>query len=306
MFIFQARDIFFQALHPAATLTYLAVVVAGAVVLTHPFYLLALFLSVFAALVASGGMEGWLKSSRFFLFLIVMILAINLLINKMGQTVLLRGPALPVLGEVVLTLETAVYSLVMGIRLLAVFTAFMLYNYAVNPDQALSLFARLFPRSALLVALATKTIPSLFQKLQSAEEIARCRGVNFRTASRFARIKNRLPLIRVLVISSLEESFNIGESIQARAYGSGRRTSYFHRPFRPGDVLVMASSSAALLLLTLSIIRGWGGFSFYPRLDEWILSRPQGAALLGTGLFLMIPVLPAWGWRKWNFIRWKI
>jgi energy-coupling factor transport system permease protein len=306
MLVFQVRDIFFQVLHPATTLTYLAVIIVGAVALNHPLFLLALFLPIFLALAVSGGMEAWLKSARFFLVLIVMLLAINTLVNQMGSTVLLFGPVLPAMGRVTVTLETLIFALVMGIRLLTVFTAFILYNFVVNPDRALSMFARLFPRSALLVALTTKTIPYLSQKLQSAGEIAQCRGVNFHTGGRFARVKNRLPLIRVLFMSSLEDSFNIGESIQARAYGSGPRTNYFCQQFRAGDFLIMAAAIAALLLMTLSLIWGWGSFSFYPRLQGWILSQYQLAALLGTWLLLMIPVLLAWGWSKWNFIRWKI
>lgn len=306
MLIYQRRDIFFQALHPATTLAYLAVVVAGSVLLTHPLYLLALFLSVFAALAASGGMEDWRKSVRLFLTFMAVIMVLNTLINQTGSTVLFRGPLFAPLGRVVITLEAIIYALVMGIRLLTVFTAFMLFNQAVNPDRLLAMFALLFPRSALLVALATKTVPYLLQKMQSAAEIAQCRGVNFHTGSRLVRVRNRLPLIRVLFMSALEDSFNIGESIQARVYGSGPRTSYFRHRWRPGDFVVLIAALAALLLIVLSLLWGWGMFSYYPRLDQLIVSPQQAASLLGMGALLMIPALVAWGWSKWNFMRWKI
>ena len=306
MLVFQVKDIFFQALHPATVFFYMGVVILGAVALNHPLFLLALFVPILLVLAASDGLETWLKSVRFFVFFIAILLLINTLVNQLGETVLLWGPALPVLGRVVVSLENLVFSLVMGIRLLTVFTAFILYNQLVNPDRALSMFARLFPRSALLIALTTKTIPFLSQKLQRAAEIAQCRGVNFYTGGRFARVKNRLPLVRVLFMSSLEDSFNIGESIQARAYGSGPRTTYFRQRVRPGDVLVTTAAAAAFLLMLLSLLQGWGSFAFYPRLGEWIVSRHQWAALLGTWGFLMIPVIPAWGWKKWDFFRWRM
>ncbi len=306
MLVFQVKDIFLQNLHPATTLAYLAVIVAGAVVLSHPLFLLALFISIFAVLVASGGMENWLQGGRFFFVLMAMLVLINTLVNNLGATVLLWGPVLPGLGRITVTLETLVFALIMGIRLITVFTAFMLYNLTINPDRALSLFARFFPRSALLMALTTKTIPYLSQKLQSAGEIAQCRGVNFHTGSRFSRIRNRLPLLRVLFMSSLEDSFNIGESIQARAYGSGPRTNYFQHSRRPGDILVMAASLFALLLIALSLILGWGGFAFYPRLDVMIVSMHQLVVLLGLFALLMLPFFAAWGWNKWNCLRWKI
>lgn len=306
MLVFQEKDLFFQALHPAATLAFLAVIVAGAVTLCHPLFLLALFISIITALAASGCLDDWLHKARFFFALIAMLVLINILINRLGGTVLLWGPALPGLGRITVTLETLVFALVMGIRLLTVFTAFMLYNHTVNPDRALSMFAKLFPRSALLVALATKTIPYLLRKLQSAGEIAQCRGANFHTGSLFTRIKNRLPLIRVLFISSLEDSFNIGESIQARAYGSGPRTSYFRHRWRLGDTLVIITSLLALSIIILSLGRGWGGYSFYPYLEKIIISPHQTAVLPALFVMLMIPAMLAWGWNKWNLLRWKI
>ena len=98
MLIYQSRDIFFQALHPATTLAYLAVVVAGSVLLTHPLYLLALFLSVFAALAASGGMEDWRKSVRLFFTFMAVLMVINTMINKTGSTVLF-GAAVHASGQ---------------------------------------------------------------------------------------------------------------------------------------------------------------------------------------------------------------
>ncbi|HHU75306.1 MAG TPA: energy-coupling factor transporter transmembrane protein EcfT [Firmicutes bacterium] len=303
MLVFQERDLFFQAIHPAAMLFYLAVVVIGAVAFSHPLYLLVFFVPCFAALIVSGGLGDWLRSARFFFLLIVIFALINVLVNRLGGTVLLWGPTFPLLGRINVTLETLVFALVMGIRLLTVFTAFMLYNQAVNPDRVLSMAAKLLPRSALLVALATKTMPHLLRKLRGAGEIAQCRGVNFHTGNFLTRVKNRLPLIRVLLISSLEDSFNIGESIQARAYGSGPRTSYFYHCWCFGDTLVFATSFFALLIIIFNLVRGWGDYSFYPHLDKIVFTPHLMAVLSVLFIMLMVPVLAAWGWNKWSFLK---
>ena len=306
VFVFEEKDFFFQALHPAVALAWLMVIVIGAVAFCHPLFLLALFIPILTALAASGALGAWYRSARFFFLLIAALAFANMLINRLGSTVLLWGPVFPLLGRVMITLETLVFALVMGIRLLIVFTAFMLCNQAINPDKVLSMAARLFPRSALLVALTSKTIPHLLRKLQSVGEVAQCRGANFHTGSLVARIKNRLPLIRVLFISSLEDSFNIGESIRARAYGSGPRSSYFRHRWRPGDTLVAAASLLSLFTIILSLSRGWGGYTFYPSLEKIIVSVHQVMILPALFLMVMIPALLAWGWNKWNFLRWKI
>ena len=65
MLIYQRRDIFFQALHPATTLAYLAVVVAGSVLLTHHFTCWRSF-SLFSALAPREGWKRQRKSVRLF------------------------------------------------------------------------------------------------------------------------------------------------------------------------------------------------------------------------------------------------
>ena len=303
MLIFQEKELFFQTLHPATTLIYLAVIILGAAVLNHPLFLLILFIPVFAALAVAGCWDDWLHNARFFFALIFILFLINIMTNRLGNTVLFWGPLFPVLGRITVTLEALVFALVMGIRLLTIFTAFMFYNHVINPDRALSMFAKLFPRSALLVALTTKTIPFLSRKLQNVGEIAQCRGINFYTGSLFIRIKNRLPLMRVLLISALEDSFNIGESIRARAYGSGPRTNYFYHRWHLGDTLVNISSIFASLIVIVSLGCGWGSYSFYPSLGKIIISPYQVVTLLILFIALLNPVLLAWGWNKWNFLK---
>ena len=135
----------------------------------------------------------------------------------------------------------------MGCRLLIVFSAFLLSNLVLNPDKALFALSRVFPRSALLLALTAKTIPHLGQQLQQAGEIQQCRGASYYRGNYIRRIKNRLPLLKVLFLSALEDSFNLSESIQARAYGSGARSSYFRFSFRNRDYIVMAASLCAAI-----------------------------------------------------------
>jgi energy-coupling factor transport system permease protein len=306
MFVFQPKDIFLQSLQPLTIFVYLCVIVGGAVIITHPLVLLAFMLPLCLALFRAEGLDIWIRSLKVFMMMILMLALINTLVNKMGTTVLWAGPILPFFGQVVVSLETTVFALVMGMRLLIVFSAFILYNLIMNPDRALFLFARIFPRSALLVALTAKTIPSLGQQLQRVGEIQQCRGVNYYTGNYLTRFKNRLPLIKVLLLSSLEDSFNVGENIQGRAYGSGPRTNYFQAPLLPRDIIVLLSSLGVVVCSAWSFFAGGGSFRFYPRLGELFSSSEQPVVIAVIFLLLMIPVILAWGWEKWDYFRWKI
>lgn len=303
LFIYTSKDIFLQTLHPLSLLFYLLVLAGGALLLSHPLSLAGLMLVVLGALILAEGYHNWLKSLKPFMMIGLLLLIINSLANNLGNTVLWSFSAPAGLGPVNITLENLIFSLVMFLRLVVIFSVFTVYNLVVNPDQALSLFARAFPRSALLVALAAKTIPSLALRLKRAAEIQQCRGVNLSTGNLIARIKNRLPLIKVLLLSSLEESFNLAESIQGRAYGSGPRSSYFPVPFKLRDYLTLASTLGALTCMAYIFAAGLAQFQFYPGLGRLLISKRQLALLLLPSLLLLVPLFLAWGWKKWACLK---
>ncbi len=295
-----------QSLQTLSLCSYLLVLFAGAVLLTHPLLLLVLLTALIAALAEAEGLKQWRKSLKYFLAMIMLVMIINTLVNRMGATVLFLGPVLPFWGRFAVTLEALCFGLVMGCRLLIVFSAFMLSNLVLNPDKALFALAGLFPRSAMLLALTAKTIPFLGQQMQRAGEIQQCRGVNYYRGSFLHRIKNKLPLIKVLFLSALEGSFNLGESIQARAYGSGARSSYFHVSFLPRDFLVIASSLGAAVLMLRLFQHGEGSYQFFPRMGTLIISKGQLVSAALMFFLLLVPVLLSRGWKKWDYFKWKI
>ncbi len=205
------------------------------------------------------------------------------------------------LGRVSISLEVLVYSLVMALRLLIVYSAFILYNFALDPDRALSLFAGLFPRSTLLVALASKSIPYLGQQVRRVAEIQQTRGIQYHNGGFLRRIRNRIPLLKVVFLSSLEDSFNVGESIQARAYGSGTRTRYAALSFKLPDFLVLAASFAAGLAMAWGYIKNFGSLQFFPVISGRFFS----GEILVAGSFilisLLVPVAVIWGAKKWHY-----
>lgn len=306
MYVFEKNDDFFQTLHPITILFYLFVIAAGSIMVSNPILLTGFMITVILSLLVAKSINNWLRSLKIYLLMITMLIVINLIINNMGATVLWTGPIIPILGRISISLETMVFGLIMGLRLLIVFSVFILYNRAMDPDKALSIFAKVFPKSALLIALTTKTIPYMSQQLQRVAEIQQCRGVQYHTGSYMDRIKNRLPLIKVLLLSSLEDSFNIGESIQARAYGSGPRSSYYTLTYNIRDIIVLLCSAAAFIILLWSMFKGWSTMEFYPKIGPMVTSSEQLIIIITIISLMVLPVVMAWGWEKWHYLRLKI
>jgi len=300
MFDFAPGNTVLHRLHPVTLIAYLGAVISGALLLSHPLLLFSILLAVLSALFCSGGASEWKASLKFLSIMLLMLLLINNLANNLGETIWWSSSNVPLLGRVNFTWEVMIYSLVMSVRLLIVFTAFLFFNRVMHPDRALSLFSGAFPRSTLLMALATKSIPHLSQRLQRAAEIQQCRGINYSSGSMLQRIKNRLPLLKVVLLSSLEDSFNVGESIQARAYGSGPRTRYARYIIRPVDILVLAGVLISIVGIGWTFGNGWGHLSFFPSLDGDLFSPELLKVACLMAICLLFPAILCLGGSKWN------
>ncbi|MBC7343056.1 MAG: energy-coupling factor transporter transmembrane protein EcfT [Clostridia bacterium] len=303
---FQDRGLFLQSLHPVSALIYLGALLVLVLTLSHPLYLLALFLAIMAGVMALDGLESWEPYFKFSLLLMGLITAINALLVQAGETVIWAGPEIPLWGRLGISLEGISFGLVMGIRLLEVISIFCLYNLMLHPDKLLGCFSWVASQSSLVLALATRMFPSMIRHWENVVEAQAVRGVDLRAGSFRQRARRYAELMNALVLSSLEDSWEIAEAMQARGFGSGPRSRYRKDVFRPRDTLCAAFSLLALVLGVYGQVAGYSRFTFYPRLGELIGTPSSLLILAAMFLALLIPPLLSWGWQHWPYLRSKI
>lgn len=304
MLAYREKDNLIHKLHPLAALAHITVIILLSLIFSHPVYLLGLLLAVGTVIIASDNLREWKPYLLISLGMIMVIMLVNAVIVQAGSTVLLYGPRVPVLGKIRITLEAICYGAGMGIRLLVIISAFCFYTYAVHPDKVLKLFGRIGSKSATAITLATRLFPLMIRDMRRITEVQRCRGVNLDTGSWWQRVKNRLPVINVLLLSSLERSLQLAESMQARGYGSGKRTCYTRDLWRPRDYLILAAAALSLITGLWAALQGWSGYTYYPVLEKFHLGELKMAIIVV--LTLMVPAALSWGWRKWPLLRSKI
>lgn len=304
MLAYREKDNLMHKLHPLAAVTYVAVIIFLSLLFSHPVYLLGLFLAVGTVIAASDSLREWKPYLFISLGMIIVIMLVNGIVAQVGTTVLFYGPRVPWLGEITITLEAVCYGAGMGVRLLVIISAFCFYTYAINPDKALKLFSRFGSKSVMAVTLSTRLFPLMIRDGLRITEVQRCRGVRMDTGGRLQRIKNRLPIINVLLLSSLERSLQLAESMQARGYGSGKRTFYTRDLWRPRDYLIMAAATFSMLAGVWAALQGWSAYNYYPELEKFDLGQLKTAFVIT--LALTIPALINWGWKKWPLLKLKI
>ena len=88
-----------------------------------------------------------------------LIVAVNAIASQRGDTILLRGGDLPVLGQIDVTAEALVEGAVLALRIAVVLGAFAVHSACVDPDRLLRLLRPLARHSALTATLITRLVP---------------------------------------------------------------------------------------------------------------------------------------------------
>jgi energy-coupling factor transport system permease protein len=145
-------------------------------------------------------------------------------------TVLWEGPTIPVLGPLDVTTTELYEAALNGLRLTALALAFAAYALLLDHDRLVAA-AGVARRSALMVALATRLVPSLERDAAGLAESVRGRGVALEGARGYAT------LLSPLVAGSLERATGLAEAMEARGFGRPGTTRAPRPPWSGRDRL---------------------------------------------------------------------
>jgi energy-coupling factor transport system permease protein len=250
----------------------------AALILYHPFVLLALLLGVLGA--------GWgarvgvrlSRSLRTALIVAAPIVLVNVLVSRQGLTVFARLGDLGPFGQGNLTLEALAYGGVIALKVALLILITSLAGLAVDPDELLRIFRRLSFRSALTATLATRMLPVLAADSQRLAEAQRTRPGGARGGAR-----GKVALISAVVGGSLDRAMDVAATLEVRGFAGpphqpprgsqlGRRARadrarVLRRPFSRHDLAFAASAVAVLALATAGRLAGVASFDAYPRIE---------------------------------------
>lgn len=212
--------------------------------------------------------------------LAVLIVAINAIVSRQGETVLVRA------GEVLgrrldITLEAVVYGGISGLRLLALVLPLALFTATVDPDDALRLFRRVSYRSALTASLATRLVPVLARDAARMGDAARCRP----------EPPPRGAAARAALRGALDRSVDVAAALELRGYSSASRPRRSRAPWSRHDLRVAAAAAAVALTAVAARVAGASGFDpFDPYPDMALAAGPAEAVLVAA--VVLVPLLP--------------
>lgn len=264
---------------PLQALLYLGPLAAIAFIHDNPLVLAAAGLAAVLVARLSHALEALRAPLRWALALGLLIVVVNGLASQRGETILLRGWDLPVLGQIDISLEALAEGGVLALRVLVALLVFAVWSACVNPDRVLRGIRPYAARSALTGTLIARLVPLAAGDVQRLSEAARLRGP---AASPVARTA----ITRRLLAGSLDRAVDVAATLELRGYGLEVEPSQAHAPpVREGRRLVAAGLSIAAVGIGTALA-GVGSFDAYPTVS---VSLGPGALLLA----IAIPLLAA-------------
>lgn len=278
-----------RSLHPVVLLLYYAGGTTLGMLLFHPVILLCGWA---ACLLVNWHLDGgreWRSWSVPMISGLLILLVVNPLVSHRGRTVWFY------LGDLAITWESVAYGITMAASLLGLLTLFVSYRILMTERKFLYLFARISPKSALLTMMALGMIPRLRRRMRELMLVQQTRGITVAEGSLIERARSGAQLVGTLLSWTLEDALQTADSMQARGYGTGSRSSYSAYRFRARDAWTAAGLTGAAAAILALWANGHGYLEIYPKLGSWTLSGGDLAALFGYMLFLLMPL--GWEWR---------
>ncbi len=286
--VYKPRSSALHTARAAAALIYLGAVCVAAFVFSSPLVLAGLLAALLGVAVLAGSIRDLKPFLVMALVVGLLIVCINALVSGQGLTVLVRGPVVPVVGAVDVTLEACVYGLLMGLRVAVVMVAAGIYTVAVDPDRVLRLFGRIGFRSALTAAVATRLVPTLGRDAQRLGEAHRCRPDFSVESGRMGLVRSKAPVLRALLVGSLERAADIAMALETKGFGRGRVSSGVRDAWTANDVAFTFSGILLLSFTVAAIAIGAGSIQIYPRLGE-VMAGSDIVLALATSLLVLLP-----------------
>ncbi len=222
----------------------------------------------------------------------------NPLFNHRGNTVLAYFPS----GNP-LTLEAVLYGAAFAAMLGSVMCGFFSFNRIFTSDMLIYLFSAVFPELSLFVSMLLRFIPLFSERIHIVRAARRALGQ--RDGGFVFLVKEAVAVFRSAVEWSLEHAAEVSDSMRARGYGTGKRTSFSDFVFRREDAFLSAQIiiSVAVLYLCRKNIR----YTYFPIAAGGRFSFLFAALLAVYALFCLIPALNfVKGVLVWNKSRSKM
>jgi energy-coupling factor transport system permease protein len=222
---------------PRAKLIFVILFTALTVYFVNPFVLLLLFSSSIPLVLIGKIGRRWSQSIKGSYIFLILIFVFNFV-----PAYLSSGSALAAI------LSSTAFVL----RFLTLISLFSVYFLTTSPEDLTQSMVQIgVPYDyALTFNMAMRFIPTLSKESQIIVDAQKSRGLEMEKGNLIQRIRNFIPILIPLIISSFRRAELVADAMESRAFGaSKRRSSLYVLTMRRGDYFFIAISVISFLAL---------------------------------------------------------
>jgi len=255
---------------------------------TSPVYKLMVLAAAVSVLAAGAGLRRIRALLVAVLFIGTFATLLNFVSAHLGATVLFALPAqIPALGGPY-TLEAMVFGAVGGITIAAAILSAAPLSLLLDSHEVMDALPAPLSRTGVAIAASLNLVPAVVTSYIQVTDAQRLRGWKPRGP------RSLMEVVVPVVLTSVEGSIQLAESMEARGFGSGARTTMASHAFRRSDWLVVAASGVALVAFAGSHATGSAGDWFpYPT-----LTLPTIHPVPTAGCLLLLAPVIVWRSRR--------
>ena len=286
----------FEEFHPLVSFIFFVLALSLFILMIHPVFLLLGLIFILMINITYRSIEQLRQWAAFMIISSLFIFLLNPLFNERGRHVLF------VFHQHRITVESLVYGGMSALSLVVIMAMFVSYNKIMTPNKLLFLFSKILPQFAVLLMLTLRFIPLMKRRLDEISSIQLSKGISVLHGPLNKRVKTGLLYVQVLLTYSLEEAIQTADSMKAREYGKGLRSSYEYFKFKKRDGLALVYLLLLFLLILWGRFKGFGHLTVYPIMESWQLGTGDIRIMVFYCLFLGFPLLIELG----GYFRWRI
>ena len=247
--------------------------------------------------IMNNGRKG-LSAHLFSAMLFAVMALVNPLVSHNGATVLF------VLNNTPVTLEALIYGICSSAMVVAVLYWFRSFSQIMTSDKLLYLFGALSPKTALVLSMALRYVPLFGRQIKKIHASQKALGL-YKDDNIADSFKGGMRIFSIMITWALENGIVTADSMTARGYGIGKRSSFSIFRFRSEDVFLILAA-AVFSALTVYGIMG-AEFCFYPYFTVPEMTFRLAVGYISYGAMILLPVIIGVKEElKWKYLQSKI
>ena len=279
----------FDSYHPAINLIYFVSAIGFTLWFNHPVFVMISYGAAFAYSVKLNGRRALI----FNLCLVPLVFAWTAWYSyytHFGVTVLRQN----FVGNDI-TLESAVYGLVVGVMAAAVIMWMSCVFAVVSSDKVVYLFGRISPRLSLFISIGLRGVPRIKEAARKISTAQNGVGMGCGQGNVVQRLRNCLRLVSIMITWAIESFLQASESMRSRGYMLKGRTAFSIYRFDNRDRSLVLVIVACLTLVLMGAVLNQTSILYDPEIVVNRITWVSYVFYVGYGVLLLLPLgLQVW------------